>query len=273
MYTVDFEYADERLSDHGMMICSFNRPSGTEAVSSGADLTFSQIKASGGSRFHLYSYTYENAYTTTFQICKRPCRPNADQSFYLSPNEVSAIQRWLCRKEYHRFKINQDKYRNLYWNAVFQSKQLLLNGGIAGLELTLFTDAPYAYRDPVALTFNTAAEPIIIYDTSDETGSIYPSVKIECLSDGVGDEKLFTLSNAFDGKKTVISNCSKGEIITINGSSLTISSSMPHPTLANDFNYVFPKITNTYHNNKNHFTANIDCKITFTYSPIYKIGF
>ena len=102
MYAIDFEYANERLSDYGMMICSFSSSGGTEAVSSGADLTFSQAKASGSSRFRLYSFAYENAYTATFQICKLPSGSKAGKALYLMPDEVSAIQRWLCRMEYHR---------------------------------------------------------------------------------------------------------------------------------------------------------------------------
>lgn len=272
MYAINFEYANERLSDYGMMICTFNGSGGTEAVSSGADITFSQAKASGSSRFSLYSFAYENAYTATFQICRLPCSSKAGKALYLMPDEVTAIQRWLCRKEYHRFKIDQDGYRNIYWNAVFQSKQIMRNGQIAGLEVTLFTDAPYAYHDPVTLTFDSPQETIIIYDSSDETGYIYPSIKIECLSDGSDDQKTFTLSNSFDNKVMRISNCIQGEIITIDGRSLTITSSKSHPTLAADFNYFFPKIQNTYLDNKNIFTANTNCKITFTYSPIRKIG-
>lgn len=46
----DFEYAGEMLSDYGMMLCSFDSGGGIETVSSGADVTFNQIKPIGSNR-------------------------------------------------------------------------------------------------------------------------------------------------------------------------------------------------------------------------------
>ena len=64
----------------------------------------------------------------------------------LSIEEISAIQRWLCRKDgYKRFKINQDGFEHVYWNGTFSSKQIELNGQIIGLELTLYTDSSFAF--------------------------------------------------------------------------------------------------------------------------------
>ena len=83
----------------------------------------------------------------------------------------------------------------------------------------------------------------------------------------------FALSNSLSNKTTSISNCSKGEIITIEGDSQIISSSLSaHKSLSKDFNYFFPKIINTYTETKNTFKCNLKCMITITYSPIRKVG-
>lgn len=267
MYTTNFGYAGEKLSDYGVMICQFDSGGGLETVSSGADITFNQIKSSGSNKFRLYSSNYDSAYTTTFQICKNPCLSN-DMTF--STAEISSIQRWLCRKDgYHKFKIYQDGFEHIYWNAVFSAKQIEYGGDIIGLELTLYTDAPYAYMDEITIAKDCSNNlEFDIYDVSDEEGYIYPNVIITLLEDGD-----FTLSNSLSNKTTSISNCSKGEIITIEGDSQIISSSLSaHESLSKDFNYFFPKIINTYTETKNTFTCNLKCMITITYSPIRKVG-
>lgn len=64
----DFEYAGEMLSDYGMMLCSFDSGGGIETVSSGADVTFNQIKPIGSNRFNLYSSTYDTLYQLLFRF-------------------------------------------------------------------------------------------------------------------------------------------------------------------------------------------------------------
>lgn len=278
MYCTDFEYNKEKLSDYGMMLCNFNRSGSLETLSSGADITFQQISAGKNSRFPLYASTYDSAYTASFQICKNPCQ-NTTGSPWLSPWEVSALQKWLCRKDrYHRFKIHQEDYQTLYWNAVFSAKQIMLNGRIAGLELTMHTDSPYAYQDEITLEFECRAEePFSVHSVSDEEGSLYPFLEITLKETESADSKaetfLLTLSNILDRKVMQVKGCREGEILTLDGEHFTISSSeKSHASLAKDFNYYFPRIINTDQNNKNDFTVNRDCIILFRYSPIIRIG-
>lgn len=271
MYCTNFEYAGEKLSDYEMIICNFNGSNGINTLSSGADITFHQIKPSGSHKFNLYSSIYEEAYTAAFQICKNPYRINSQEDMYLTPDLVSALQRWLCRSEYHPFKIAQETYEHIHWNAVFASKQINLNGQIVGLELTLHTDAPFAYMDEVSVDFTCSADTSFdLYDISDEEGFLYPDVEITILSDK--NNGTFILKNALDKKSMKIGGCSAGEIITINGQNQMIATSLSSHNLAKDFNYYFPRIINTYENNLNTFTPNSDCKIKISYFPIRKVG-
>ncbi len=269
MYTKNIEYNREKLSDYRMIVCKFDSSGGLETVSSGADITFNQVKSSGSNRFNLYSSTYDSAYTTTFQICKDPCLIKTQDEMILSVEEVSSLQRWLCREdEYHRFKIDQDGYECIYWNTTFSSKQIELNGQIIGLELTLYTDAPFAYMDEVSTEYNCSADTSFdLYDSSDEIGYIIPSLQITVLSNGD-----FSLKNSMDNKIMKIDNCVYGEIITIDGNNQILQTSKTSHNIVKDFNYFFPKIINTYENRCNTFTPNLDCKIKITYSPIRKIG-
>ena len=275
MYATNFEYAGEKLSDYGMMICDFDSSGGIETVSSGSDITFNQIALNRGSRFFIGSSTYESPLTTTFKICKNHCAVKPQDEMAISSAEITALQRWLCRKnQYHKFKIDQEGFEYIYWNATFSAKQIELNGKIIGMELTLYADAPFAYMDEITIVEDCSSEnqfTFDLYDISDEEGFIYPDMKIKILESGD-----FRLENNLDkestGKFLLIKNCVKDELITINGKSHIIYSSM-HPNMSNDFNYCFPRIINSYTENKNTFTSNIACNITISYSPIRKVGF
>lgn len=271
MYLTDFEYDGELLSDYRMMICRFN--SGDfETLSSGADLTFSQVRPSGSNHFNLYSSVYQSPLSATFHICKNPCYFSRQEELYLSPREVSAIQRWLCRKDgYKRFKIFKEGYEHIYWNGTFSSKQVCLNDRVIGMELTLYTDAPYSYMDEISVEYTcTAGASFDLWDNSDEVTDtnthLRPDMEITLLSGGN-----FTLKNSLDNKIMQIKNCNSGEIISIKGKNKIITSSLTHD-LSKDFNYYFPRIINTYENRRNIFTPGLDCKIRITYSPVRRTG-
>lgn len=273
MACIDFEYAGELLSDYGMMLCSFDSGGSIETVSSGADITFNQIKPSDSNRFNLYSSTYGTALSATFQICKNPCRLKNQDEMELSIEEISAIQRWLCRKDgYKRFKLGKKGFEHVYWNGTFSSKQIVLNDQILGLELTIYTDAPFAFMDEISTEYEcSAGASFDLWDNSDETtdlnNSLRPNMEITILSDGD-----FQLENSMDNKMMKITNCKSGEILTIDGKNQIITSSFSSHNIANDFNYFFPRIINNYENRCNTFTPNLDCKIKITYSPIRKVG-
>lgn len=279
MYATDFEFEGEKLSDYGMIICNFDGAGGIETVSSGADITFNQIKPCGSYNFNIFSSVYDSAYTTVFQICKNPCSAGISNDLFLSVTDVSSLQRWLCRKNmYGKFKIFQEGYEDLYWNAAFSTKQIELNGSVVGLELTLYTDSPFAYMDEIIIKKDSDEFSFDIFDMSDEEGYIYPDVKITLSEDGkdimedgeIKYKKAFVLKNSMDNKITIIQNCRSGEVIEINGKNHIIFS-QTHD-LAGDFNYFFPKIINNYTENKNTFTCNLKCEIVFSYSPVRKTG-
>ena len=183
MFGTDFEYDGKRLSDFGLMILSFNGANNDDTASSGADITFGQVRTAGGDNYNLYSSTYDSAYSITFQIGKNPYNISCQEDLHFSPIEASEIQAWLCQDEYCKFRIQQDGYEKIYWNATFSSKQILVNGRIVGLELTLFTDAPYAYLDEIEINETVIKNKSFFIDNfSDEIGNIKPNLKILFIS-------------------------------------------------------------------------------------------
>ena len=265
MYAIDFEYDGIRLSDYGMMICSFDSV-GLETISSGSDLTFNTVKTTGSDIFRFYGAKYEESYSTTFQICKNKCDAGKKK---LSPLEVSSIQRWLCRKDgFHEFKIIQNDYADIHWNATFSAKQINLGGEIVGMELTLYTDSPYAYGNEQSVTFsitNYRGDTFSLYDQNDEIGYIYPTVIINAYSTG----NLY-ITNSLSPKTTIVP-LTVGDVITLNGANKTITCSSG--ANKKDFNFIFPKLINTFDNKENLISiSGVACSVTFSYCPKIKIG-
>lgn len=271
MYALDFEYDGIKLSDYGMMICEFGGSGGLETVSSGSDLTFNTVKTTGSDIFRFYGTKYEECYSTTFQICKNKC---ATGKKTLSPLEVSAIQRWLCRKDgYHEFKIIQDDYADIHWKATFSAQQINLNGEIVGMELTLHTDSPYAYGSEQSATFSVYGGTGIsysLYDQNDEIGYIYPTVEITSNYPGY-----LMIYSDLSPKKTIIEFWNS-DVVVLDGNSKTITSKNGYKYNDNRFNFIFPKLVNTFDNRKNVFTLNAytgKCfTVTFSYCPKIKVG-
>lgn len=274
MYATDFQYDKKRLSEFRMILCSFDSGSGMESVSSGADITYHQEKAGGSNIFSLLAHSYDSPYSSTFQICKDPCRLKDSNDMYLTPLEVSKLQRWLCRKSCHPFKIEQDNYRDIYWNAVFTSRQININGRIAGLELTVYTDSPYAYHDEIVHEFHFNGQDMTaagkrkrkyFHNISDAEGHLYPDLEIRIAENGA-------LNLSLNGRITEIANCKEQEIITIRGREQIISTSDATHDIARDFNFVFPRMERDYETNKNYISADLICSVTLKYSPITLIG-
>lgn len=267
MFADNFEYDNKQLSDYGFSVVSFNG-SNNDTVSSGADITFKQVKAANSNIFNLYSSTYEEVFTAKIQIAKDPRKIKSQNELHLSPIEVSKLQRWLCQKRYCKFKIDQDGYEKIYWNATFSSKQILVNGRILGLELSLCSDAPFGYYDEISIGFECKKNiPFKLYDLSDEVGFIRPKVEITMIESGD-----FELKNSLDDNIMKISNVSTNEVIEIDGKNQLVFSSIESHDIAKDFNFMYPKIINNYDTNLNIFTTNLDAEIIFKYSPIIKVG-
>lgn len=266
---IDFEYAGQRLSDFGCMVCHITDSGGVETVSIGGQLSFQTIQLNSLNKFKLMSTQYSEAYTATFQIG----RYESPYDPALSEYEVRSLMKWLNRRQYHRFRpIHRDgQYVGVYYNGAFQVQLIRLNGDVIGMELTLQTDAPFGYYGPLDYHFDVTEgdNQFSIYDNSDETGYIYPHmVTIQCQKDG----KL-EITNSMDSQRVVIDHCTAGETLTMDGEHKIITSSLSsHTTLCNDFNYRFLRIHNEYEDSENVFTASLPCSIDLSYSSICKAG-
>ena len=178
------------------------------------------------------------------------------------------MARWLNRKEFLKFRVLPEESTDdpCYFNASFNLQKIKHRERICGITLTMETDAPFGYGEDknISLDF-TADGSQTVHDTSDEIGETAVDITLTC-----GEDGSLTLTNETLGAVTEIKNCKAGEKITILGQQQIILSDSSSHDIANDFNYAFPKIGNTYDNRDNVLTASAACHIDLHYCPIIK---
>lgn len=268
MQMIDFEYNGEKLSDRGLMLCNFDGTS--DEVEVGNAVSINKVRTPNSNKSMAVGYSYDDDFSRPFSICKNICNGNDD--LVISDTELNGIMRWLNRKRFCKFKpiYDDESFKNVYYNGTFNISLVKMGDKVIGLNLTLNTNAPFGYVEPLTYnyTFNDTNTAFVINDTSDEIGHLYCDVTIKCLE--AGDLKI---TNSLDINNVVmINNCVADETITLRGEQKLITSDKAHKTLYNDFNYKYIRINNTYEDVRNVFRANLSCEITITYSPIRKVG-
>lgn len=264
----DFEYDGRLLSDAGFILCTFDSP-GLDAPDSGARITFTTVSRNGGEKYFLAGTKYDSCIQSDFSICKNPDVYLGDD-FYITDNEYREIVRWLNRKDFHKFRlIDYDGFEGerCHFYASFNLKKRMLANRIVGIDLEMETNAPFGFGDMYTCTIDasdTSGE-YKVSAVSDDEGIIYPNMEITCLSDGD-----LQIRNEDEDIDMVVKGCKNGEIITIDGETLVISSSLPEHKLEKDFNFIFFRLRNAYRNLSNTVSVTLSCKIKLFYEPIIK---
>ena len=264
MKAYDFLYGDKTLSSFGMVICNFGSK-GLETLSNGSQISFNTVPTLGGTKHSLVSTQYEDCLETTIQICKSSCTSDVTE---ISAIEFRELTRWLNRKKFLKFKILDEDYIDLYYEATFNISRIEFNGRIYGLELQVITNRPFALKEPKTIIIKNTVQNgnHSINDTSYEEGYIYPYTEITIAEDGDLD-----IYNAIENRHTIIKNCVAGEIITMEYP--VIQSSISSHKIQNDFvDWKFFRIANTYDNSRNDLIISLPCTIKLKYSPAVKVG-
>ena len=265
MIILDFEYDGLRLSDFGCMICDIDSGGGIETSANGSQITFTTTPVLKGTNHLLSDTNYSEVLTATFQICKDPCIYHRDD-VYFNAEEIAELMRWLNRKSFHTLRLDTDGYERIYFKGSFNVDTVKYGNNVIGLSLNLTTNAPFGYGDTVRKKYNMIANQQVVFkDTSDEIGFIYPQTVITCSQSGT-----LQLYNEIEDRTCIIENCTSGEIITLNYP--TITSSVAAHVIADDFNYSFFRIANTWNNRMNKITASMNCVLEISYNPICKVG-
>lgn len=263
MKAYDFEYDGIKLSEKGLIICSFDSK-GMETVSNGAVISFNTLSTQGGLKHELVSAEYEDCLETTIQICKNTCSGSTSE---ISPHEFRELTKWLSRKKFLKFKILDEEHYDLYFEASFNISRIEFNGSLYGLELEVKTNRPFALKEPKTITIKNLVQngKHSINDESYEEGYIYPYTEIT-----INESGDLNIYNAIEDRNTYIASCTAGEVITMKYP--IIQSSMSDHDIQNDFNWNFFRVANTYSMSRNDLTISLPCTVKIKYSPIVKVG-
>lgn len=268
----DFEYDGKRLSDFNSVLSS-DSGNGVQTVNAGNTIDFQTVELPFLKKVKTTKNKYGEMLTATLSIVKNPC----DSRYVYTQNEANGIYRWLNRMEFASFTpiYEDENWSQVFYHASFNVSTKRIGNDIVGFDLEMITDAPFAYYKEMVFskTAVTSSNTLAFNDSSDEAGYQYPVVTIKCNAAGT-----LTLSNAADpDNDVVVKNCLKNEVITFSGDTKSISSSVAHTTLYDDFNYKYPRVVNSVEKNskdvrRNEYSTSISADVTITYSPICKVS-
>lgn len=227
MYATDFMFDNQRASDLGLMICSFD---GNFETASGGEIEYNVVKTPNNDRHTFYGSQFNSVIVWNFSICKNPCGNN---DLYFNQYEESMVAKWLIKTDgYKLFQFDQEGYEDIFYNVCINLSPHQSSGKTVGFDLEVTSDCAYGFSDTIARkgTINSST-PLTLNVYSDINTYIFPYVKMN----GIGN---FYIDNDVDGSKQriVFKNISR-EIIM--DSETDIISGLNNP---NDFNWHFLRL-------------------------------
>lgn len=268
MYLYDFKYDENSLSDFGFIVCEID--SDTRDSSKGAEIKFSLAPIQYGKRMVKTGSKYESTLSASFKICRDPDLYD-ENHMAISGQEFRMLERWLNRREFLWFRsydqVDPD-VEEAWFRATFTLSKYEIGGVTYAIELNMQTDSPFGYGDEVEenLIFTSDNLTQSIADKNDEIGFTYPDVIITCSQSGD-----LVIRNETTGCAFSVNHCSKDEVITQYGEPLILGTTLKDThDIANDFNYDWITIANTFTERENVITASVPCELTIRYHPILK---
>lgn len=250
MIATNFEFNGIQCEDVGLAIVSFDSDVRGVAGYSGGEIIFNTSKPGSGSKLNFHGSKYDSQLSFTFQAAKiNLCKPTPTP---ITAYEKAYYKKWLERKDGYKFlRFFQDGFENIYFNVKNVLKWIEYGGETYGMEITVTCDAPFGYSGIQSYEASiSSGNSFQIYNDSDEIGAIIPQqIEIKILSNGTLRIKnnmsgLYQVNYQDLSDDMVIKNCKANELIIINGVTKQIKSSLSEHDIANDFNWVYPKLIN-----------------------------
>lgn len=268
MVCYDFIFDGEKLSDYNYIMCSINNG---DVSWSGSDVTFTTIKPPSNNRISKTNSKFDEQLTTTVQIMKNPCFYNNQNDMNLTADDQSAMMRWLQRTDgYHWLSFDQEWYEDIWYNAQINPRVLYVEGHAIGFELVITTDSPYAYSQEHKEQFSLKPyEEFKLYDYSDLPGHIFPKTTIK-ITKVAGNSQMYLLTGCDeDIAVTTVENTYLNQVIVLDEENDYVEGI---PNL-NNFNFHYPKISNSYNNILNIIKnrGDVDIDVTFEYRYIRRV--
>lgn len=263
----DFCYDGQYLSDYGFIIGTISDDD-VITESNISQIVFNKMPRELGRKHTLTSTQYSETIFCEFQIFKNP---DENESMIISNDEYRDLIHWLNRMDFHEmyFIDLEQGAETHYCNASFNIDKIMYNNNLIGLALEMETDSPLFRGQTVSYKWTATEHSLafLLQDINDNVGYCYPDIEIT--ANRAGNLEIY---NDATNETTVIKNLSIDETIKIHGDTNIIETdNADHKkTLCNDFNFVFPKISNSIKSRNNKFSFSLPCTVKISYAPILK---
>lgn len=254
--------ADKDSSEtYGITCVRFDTISGAETVTGGSETELSIGKTPRSSNFHIISQEYSNPLSFKFQIM------NTDGS-NINETKEGSINKWLCKRgKYINFQIDDIRFNDITFQVNISNPQIIKVGDVVGMEFSVSCKYPFGHYNitPKLYNITSANQQIKLYINNDDDDYIYPDVIITANASG---NLSITNSTETENRVFTINNLVAGEVITINGNTPDISSSISTHKVWTDFNKHWIRFID----GSNVLTVSKLCSVTFNYKEPRKVG-
>lgn len=264
MKTNDFQFRNIKLSDYGCIMGHFDSVN-LETITS-PSITFNPVRIIGKNKFRNTTSYYENGISTIIEICKDPCK---SKNMVFATEEIRAIYKWLEVKKACELRFLNNRYTGVFFMGTFTVNEIKLGERTYGFELTFTSTTPFALSDEIIinLNFTNASTELKVINTSDDYSPVYPHLEITVKESGN-----LLIKNSLNSKNMLIKNCTVNEVITIDCDNQIISSSVSSHNIADDFNFSFFKLCQTFDTDINVITSSLKCEIKMKLNFPRKVG-
>lgn len=228
----DFTFCNKKLSDFGFIIANFDSSSDEDVSCGNVELITARPPMSSKNIIH--GVSYGEPIKLVFQVVKFDYVTCTCSSEPVTDKEYEDLMRWLVKTNYNYVNFDDG---DVYFNVTMSVTAKKVGGHIRGFEITATNDSVYSYSEQHTTTLSSGTW--MLKDESSVIGYTYPELSITASANG-------DVSIERDGdRKTVISNCIAGEVLTIDCEHEIIKSSISSHDLSSDFNFVFFRFFNT----------------------------
>lgn len=181
MYATDFTFDNEKLSDYGLMICTFDG----DSVVSGGEIEPVVHKTPATDEYTYYASEINNVLTWTFSICKTGCDAESYDDYFFDQYEESEIAQWLLKTDGYRWLHfdQDDKYPDVYYKVYINMTPHQVGGMTVGFDLTITSNCGYGFSHEYTATLSQNEQPLVINVDNDLTRYSYPEVTLQTNSD------------------------------------------------------------------------------------------
>lgn len=267
MFATDFLFDNQRASDFGCIICSFD---GGAETASGGEIEYNVVKTPNRDKYTFYGAQFDSVITWTFSICKNPCK---NDTLYFDQYEESMITKWLLKTDgYKSFQFNHEGYEDIFYNVYINLSPHQIAGKTVGFDLEVTSDCAYGFSDVITrkATINNFA-PLILNIHSDINTYILPYVKVNGTGNAYISNDNDELQNADLDKATEIKNMAENEswnfIMDSDTDMITVIDSDTGQTTAlsdpNKFNWYFLRLVDGINTITTKSKSDIDIEIQY----------